>query len=86
MSSMMYTIGTALGRAQASDLPVEVLVGGQWISGKPKDVDSLGVVIETDDRDIMVMRIESISAVKMIQPRLSLVEVEIEVDDAIVVG
>lgn len=76
--SMMYTIGTALGRAQSSDLPVEILIGGQWITGKPKDVDGLGVVLETEDHDVMVMRIDSISAVKMIQPRLSLVEVEVE--------
>lgn len=81
MSSMMYTIGTALNRALSSDLPVEVLVGGQWVSGKPKDSDGIGVVIETDDRDLMVMRIDSISAVKMIQPRLSLVEVDVETAD-----
>lgn len=84
MSSMMYTIGTALSRAQDSGLPVEVLVGGQWICGKPQDVDSVGLVLETEDRDVMVMRIEAVSAVKMIQPRLSLVEVEVEVDEAVI--
>ena len=86
----MYTIGTALGRAQAADQLVEVLVGGQWITGRPKDVDSLGVVIETEDHDIMVTRLDSISAVKMIQSRPTLVEVHLDVErelqDAIVIA
>ncbi len=64
-SSILYTIGTALNRAYEQDVPVEVLVEGQWVSGTISAVDGHGVVLTGDDLDHSVVRMQSISAVRV---------------------
>ncbi len=48
--SVLYTVGTALNRAQSNGTPVQVLVEGQWLSGQVAAVDGHGVVLTSDDR------------------------------------
>jgi sRNA-binding regulator protein Hfq len=43
--STIYTIGTALNRARDNDIPVRVLVEGEWLSGRVVAVDGFGVVL-----------------------------------------
>ena len=64
-SSMQYTIGTALNRAHQLFHSVEVLVDGQWILGTVLAADGTGVVLERDDREHSVVRLERISAVRV---------------------
>ena len=63
--STIYTIGTALNRARDNDIAVEVLVEGQWISGSVVAVDGHGVVLNSDEREHLVVRMESVSAVRI---------------------
>lgn len=65
MSSVLYTIGTALSRAQDNDVPVQVLVEGQWLSGRVAAVDGHGLVLHSDDLEHSVVRIERVSAVRV---------------------
>lgn len=65
MSSMLYTMGTALDRAADSGCPVSLLAEGQWIGGQVAAVDSMGVVIETEDGNHAVIRVDRIAAVKV---------------------
>lgn len=64
-SSMHYTVGTALDRARQLFHTVEVLVEGQWILGTVLANDGIGVVLERDDREHSVVRLERISAVRV---------------------
>ena len=64
-SSMQYTIGTALGRAQEGGLLVEILVDNQWLDGLVVAVDGHGVVLDNESRDHYVVRLERISAVRV---------------------
>ncbi len=64
--SVLYTIGTALRRAEDSHSPVHVLVEGQWIHGRIAAVDGHGLVLESVDGDEhSVVRMSSISAVRV---------------------
>lgn len=63
-TSMQYTIGTALSRAQDSGQPVEVLVEGQWLRGLIVGADGMGVVLE-DGQDHCVVRLERITVVRV---------------------
>ena len=63
-SSTMFTIGTALRRAETNHLPVEVLVHGQWLRGTVVGVDGHGVILSTHSEH-SVVRLESISAVRI---------------------
>ena len=65
MSSTIYTIGTALGRARDHEVVVSVLVGGHWIDGLVNEVDGHGVVLTGSDTGHHVVRIEDISAVRV---------------------
>ncbi len=65
MSSTLYTIGTALSRAQDHGVVVRVLVGGQWIEGLVSAVDGHGVVLTGSGTGHHVVRVESISAVRV---------------------
>lgn len=65
MSSMQYTIGTALERAREHGHPVRVLVEGQWIGGLVVASDGIGVVLEDEDFEHAVVRLEHISAVRV---------------------
>jgi hypothetical protein len=66
--SVLYTIGTALNRARDHELPVQVLVGGAWLSGDVLAVDGHGVVLATADLEHAVLRIESVCAVRVLAP------------------
>lgn len=63
--SMIYTIGTALNRAHDNDLPVEVLVEGQWVGGEVVAVDGHGVVLHSQESEHSVIRMGSVSAVRV---------------------
>lgn len=63
LSSTIYTIGTALTRAHDSEVPVDVLVDGQWIQGDVSAVDGHGVVLCCHDGGLAMIRVESIHAV-----------------------
>ena len=63
--SVLYTIGTALGRALDNDVAVQILVEGQWLSGRVAAVDGHGVVLHSDDSDHSVIRMGSVSAVRV---------------------
>ena len=63
-SSTMFTVGTALRRAENNHLPVEVLVHGHWLRGTVAGVDGQGVVLSTHSEHAVV-RLESISAVRI---------------------
>jgi hypothetical protein len=63
MTSMLYTIGTALSRAADNGVPVSVLVEGQWLQGRVAASDGTGVVLEGADGGHSVIRMERVSAV-----------------------
>jgi len=64
-SSTLYTIGTALNRAHDNDVAVQILVEGEWICGRVVAVDGFGVVLNSDELDHWVIRVESVSAVRI---------------------
>ena len=64
-SSMLYTIGTALDRAQQDGHSVDLLVEGQWLGGLVVACDGHGVVLESVDHDHSIVRLEVISAVRV---------------------
>jgi hypothetical protein len=66
-TSTIYTIGTALTRAQGSDVGVDVLVAGSWLHGRVSAVDGHGLVLHGDDDVLSVLRMDSISAVQVRQ-------------------
>lgn len=63
--SVLYTVGTALNRAHDNDVAVEILVEGQWLTGHVAAVDGHGVVLHSDDAEHSVVRIGSVSAVRV---------------------
>lgn len=69
-SSTVMTIGTALRRAQDAGWSVEVLVGGQWLAGTVLDIDSHGVMLQSD-RDLAVVSVTSVEVVRIPQGRHS---------------
>ncbi len=62
-NSTVYTVGTALRRAHDSEVPVDVLVDGQWLHGDVSAVDGQGVVLICEDGGLAMIRIESVSVV-----------------------
>ena len=62
--STLFTIGTALRRAETNHLPVEVLVQGHWLSGTVAGIDGHGLVLSTHSEH-SVVRLESIIAVRI---------------------
>ena len=62
--STLFTIGTALRRAESNNLPVEVLVQGHWLRGTVAGVDGHGLVLSTHSEH-SVVRLESIIAVRI---------------------
>ena len=64
-TSTVYTMGTALNRAEQMGVRVDVLVGGQWLSGFIVANDGVGLVLNNDGEEHSVVRIEGISAVRI---------------------
>jgi hypothetical protein len=62
--STLFTVGTALRRAESNHLPVEVLVHGQWLRGNVAGLDGQGVILSTHSEH-SVVRLESVSAVRI---------------------
>ena len=62
--STIFTVGTALRRAENNHLPVEVLVQGHWLRGTVAGVDGQGLILSTHSEH-SVVRLESISAVRV---------------------
>lgn len=63
--SIIYTVGTALNRAHDNSVPVQVLVEGQWLTGDVLAVDGHGLVLQSDSLEHSVVRIDSVSAVRI---------------------
>jgi len=63
-SSTIFTIGTALRRAEDNHLSVEVLVNGQWLRGNIAGLDGEGLVLSTH-AEHAVVRLSAISAVRI---------------------
>jgi hypothetical protein len=63
-SSTIFTIGTALRRAEDNDLPVEVLLHGQWLRGTVAGLDEYGLILSTH-AEHSIIRLEAISAVRI---------------------
>ena len=63
-NSTVFTVGTALRRAEANNLPVEVLVHRQWLRGNVAGLDGQGLVLSTHS-EYAVVRLESITAVRI---------------------
>lgn len=66
-TSTLYTIGTALSRAQDAEVAVDLLVTGQWIHGRVSALDGHGVVLHGEDDELSIIRMQSIDAVKVRQ-------------------
>ena len=64
-SSQIFTIGTALRRAEDNGIPVEVLVQGQWLSGSVAGLDGDGLVLLTPEQIQCVVRNADISVVRL---------------------
>lgn len=65
MSSMLYTMGMAISRAQDLGFDIAVLVDGHWIEGRIAAQDGVGLVLEHDSAEHSVVRMERISAVRI---------------------
>lgn len=67
-SSTIYTVGTALRRAHENGLTVSVLVEGHWLDGQIGGLDGDGLLLAADDDSHAVVRLSSITAVKVGRP------------------
>lgn len=65
IQSTVYTIGTALRRAEDADIPVELLLSGQWLGGKITAQDGYGVVLHSNDGQLSIIRLASVDAVRV---------------------
>lgn len=65
LSSMVYTMGTALNRARDNQVPVALLVDSHWIGGRVVATDGHGVILDSGAEDHCVVRMESVSAVRV---------------------
>lgn len=65
MSSMLYTMGMAISRAEDLGLDVSVLVDGHWIEGHIAAQDGVGLVLEQALSEHSVVKMDRISAVRI---------------------
>lgn len=82
LRSTTYTIGTALTRAHDRELPVDVLVTGQWVHGAVSAIDGHGVVLQCDDGGLAMIRVENISVVLVRQAEAFQGQQQVQSDDA----
>lgn len=64
-TSTIYTMGTALGVARDTRIPCTLLVDGHWMHGYVLATDGHGVVLDADGTEHSVVRMDRISAVRM---------------------
>ncbi|HET7684470.1 MAG TPA: hypothetical protein VFK34_12470 [Marmoricola sp.] len=67
-TSTIYSMGTALDRAQSMGIAVEVLVSGAWLTGLVVTTDGHGVVLAADEGEHSVVRLDAIQAVRVHSP------------------
>lgn len=67
-TSTIYSMGTALNRAQTSEIPVEVLVSGTWLTGLVVAADGHGVVLAAAQGEHSVIRMDAVQAVRVHAP------------------
>lgn len=67
INSAIYTIGTALNRAKAADVSVELLLAGEWITGMVNAIDGHGIVLLGENGELSIIRMSSIDAVRVRQ-------------------
>lgn len=67
-SSTLYTIGTALDRAKDNGLTVDILVEGQWLTGRVTAVDGHGVLLVCEEQEHAIIRINDVAAVRVHSP------------------
>lgn len=65
MSSMLYTMGMAIGRAADLGFDVAVLVDGHWMEGRIAAQDGVGLVLEHDEAQHSVVKMDRIAAVRI---------------------
>jgi hypothetical protein len=65
-SSMLYTMGMALDRAQENGFAVRVLVDGSWLEGHIAAYDGTGLVLECTDGGHSVVKSDRIAAVTVL--------------------
>ena len=63
-SSMLYTMGTALGHALEENSEVSVLVDGVWLTGAVVMHDGVGVVLDNGDEHSIV-KVDAVAAIKV---------------------
>jgi len=67
ISSTILTVGTALRHAEDGGARVHILLGGTWMIGTVVGVDSEGVVLQSADGDVTVVRLQAVNAVRVEQ-------------------
>jgi hypothetical protein len=65
LSTMQYTIGTAIDRAREAGYTVDILVDGHWMSGMVVACDGIGVVLDNTGEEHAIARLERVSAVRV---------------------
>ena len=65
VSSMNYTIGTAIDRALGAGHVVDLLVENHWVTGLVVANDGIGVVLDNEGLEHCVVRLERIAAVRV---------------------
>lgn len=70
MSKQLFTMGTLLRYAQDSAVPVRLLVAGNWLDGVVMEADGAGVLLNDDESHQVLVRLETIAAVRFSQTAL----------------
>jgi len=65
MSSDMLTVGSALRRAETAGSHADVLIEGQWMLGRVERVEGDSAILMAEDGDEIVIRLASVSAVRL---------------------
>ncbi|MFN8194386.1 MAG: hypothetical protein U0R80_08900 [Nocardioidaceae bacterium] len=65
-NSTVYTIGSALRQAENDDVPVRLMVGGQWFDGAVTGLDGDGVLLDSETGEV-VIRLTSIDVVQLMR-------------------
>ena len=74
MSSTVFTVGTALSRAQDGGNQVDVLVDGHWLTGRVASLDGYGALLDQGSVSQAVVRIERIAVVRVMSEGVTVPE------------